>query len=115
MDAIDRDALTRALAACRAESAARAQQIFDMLSSRPWETVAKFASYSSQIESLGLPPWQDPPCYARLCNLAKPFGDPRGERESAEILRRMISNNLSRFEPDPLRAIAEAEQRQAAK
>jgi hypothetical protein len=75
--------------------------------------VAKFASYSAQIESLALQPWQDPPCCARLCNLAKPFDDPRGERESADVLKRLLDAGLSRYEPDPLAAIAEAEQRQA--
>jgi hypothetical protein len=41
-------------------------------------------------------------------NLAKPFDDPRGERESAE---KLLALGLRRFEPNPLAAIAEAEQR----
>jgi hypothetical protein len=41
--------------------------------------------------------------------------DTCGARESAELLRRLLDAGLSRFEPDPLRAIAEAERRQAAK
>jgi hypothetical protein len=44
-------------------------------------------------------------------NLAKPFDDPRGERESAEILKKLLALGLGRFEPNPLAAIAEAEQR----
>jgi hypothetical protein len=115
MNEIDRDALERALVACRAEGAARAKQIDSMLADRPWEGVAQFAAYSAQNRSLGLMPWQSPPCHARLSDLDKPFDDPRGERESAELLRRLLDAGLSRFEPDPLAAIAEAEQRQPAK
>ncbi|MFH1342121.1 MAG: hypothetical protein ABIL01_13115 [Pseudomonadota bacterium] len=103
--------MTRSLIACRAESPIRARQIHDMLSTRPWETVAKFASYSAQIESLGLSPWQNPPMYARLPDLEKPFDDPRGERQAAEILKKLLAHGLSRYEPDPLAAIAMTIQR----
>jgi hypothetical protein len=37
------------------------------------------------------------------------FGDPRGAREAGEILQKMLALGLSRFEPNPLQAIAEAE------
>ena len=48
--------------------------------------------------------------------LSEPFGDPRAARESAELLRRLLDAGLSRFEPDPLGAIEEAEgKRRAAK
>ena len=41
---------------------------------------------------------------------------PRAARESAELLRRLLDAGLSRFEPDPLGAIEEAEaKRRAAK
>jgi hypothetical protein len=58
---IDRDALTRALAACRAEDAGRAKQIDSMLAREPWEQVAVFAASCVQSRSLGLMPWQSPP------------------------------------------------------
>jgi hypothetical protein len=87
----------------------RAKQIDNMLADEPWESVAQFASYSAQNRNLGLMPWQNPPCHARLANLDKPFDDPRGERESAELLSKMLALGLSRFEPNPLQAIAEAE------
>jgi hypothetical protein len=115
MNATDRDALTRSLSACRAESPSRAKQILGMLSTRPWETIAKFAGYSSQIQSLGLQPWQNPPMYARFPDLEKTFDDPRGERAAAEILKKLLALDLSMYEPDPLGAIAEAERRQTAK
>ncbi|SRR5258705_8493136 len=110
MKQIDRDALERALAACRAESAARAKQLDSKLASEPWERVAQFASYCVQGRALDLPPWQSPPCRINLASaLREPFGDTRGLREGGEILKKMLALGLSRFEPDPLAAIAEAE------
>jgi hypothetical protein len=69
MNRIDRDALERALAACRAQDAGRAWQIDSKLASEPWEDVAAFAAYSAQNRSLRLPPWQGPPCHACLADL----------------------------------------------
>ena len=47
--------------------------------------------------------------------LEKPYGDPSGKRESAELLKRLLDANLSKYEPDPTGALAEAEQRRTAK
>jgi hypothetical protein len=117
MTPIDRDALERALVACRAQDAGRAKQIDSMLSDEPWEQVARFAAYSAQIESLGLMPWQNPPCYADTSALDQPYGDPRAAREGAELALRMRRCGVSRWEPNPVRECEriEAEQRQAAK
>ena len=49
MTPIDRHALERALVACRAESPARAKQIDSMLTERPWEGVAQFASFAHRV------------------------------------------------------------------
>lgn len=111
MDATDRDALTRSLIAARAESPARAKQIDDMLRTRPWEMVARFGCLCAQSTSLGLKPFQNPPMYARSPDLEKPFDDPRGERAAAEILKKLLANKLSMYEPDPLAAIAETERK----
>jgi hypothetical protein len=112
IDAIDREALERCLAAARAENPARAKQIDLMLADQPWEEVAVFAATCAQSRSLDLPPWQSPPFRASLRDLEKPYGDASGKRESAELLKRLRDANLSIFEPDPMRALAEAEQRQ---
>jgi hypothetical protein len=103
IDEIDRDALKRALDACRAESPARAKQLDSMLADEPWQQVGVFAATCVQM------PWQSPPFRASLRDLDKPFGDPSGKRESAELLKRLLDANLSPFEPDPLAAIAKAE------
>ncbi len=58
---------------------------------------------------MDLSPWQ-PSFRSSLRDLDKPYGDPSGKRESAELLKRLRDAKLSIFEPDPLAAIAEAEQ-----
>ena len=71
MNEVDRDALERALVACRAESAARAKQLDSKLRDEPWEEVAQFASYCAQGRALDLMPWQSPPCRANLARLER--------------------------------------------
>jgi hypothetical protein len=113
---IDRDALERCLVAARAEDPGRAKQIDSMLRSQARERVAVFACSCAQSRSLNLPPWQTPPFRINLASaLREPFDDTRGLREGGEILKKMLALNISRFEPDPLKAIAEAEQRQIAR
>jgi hypothetical protein len=65
-----------------------------------------------QGRSLDLPPWQMPPCATHLESaLRQPFGDTRGAREAGEILKKMLTLGLSRFDRSPLQAIVEAEER----
>src|SRR5258706_14366310 len=100
------------IGAARAEDAGRRQQIDSMLLNRSREQVGIFASSCAQSKNLGLAPWQGPPCRASLRDLDKPFDDARGERQAAELLQRLLQLGLSRFEADPIGAIAEAERRQ---
>ena len=59
-----------------------------------------------------LPPWQMPPCRINLNSaLRQPYGDARGAREGGEILKKMLPLGLSRYEPNPLHALGEAERR----
>ena len=114
----DEDALTRALAVTRAEDPGRRRQIDTMLADESWQSVAVFAATCAQSCSLNLMPWQLPPFRASLNDLSMPYGDASGRRESAELLRRLLTLGLSRFEPNPEQAISEAEQaekRRAAK
>jgi hypothetical protein len=87
---------------------------------KPWESVAEFAAYCVQSRSLDLMPWQRAPLfYANQLDIAlrEPFGDTRGTREAAELLKKLLTLGLSRFEPFPLQAIerveAEAKRRPA--
>ena len=72
-----------------------------MPTNRPWEEVAKFAAFGSQIESLGLMPWQTPPCCADMRALSQPYGDPGGKHASPELALRMAKAGVSRWSPTP--------------
>jgi hypothetical protein len=74
-----------------------------------------FCARCEQTRSLELGPWQTPPSRASLDHLDKSRDDPRGERRAAELLQKLLALGLSRFEPNLLLAIAEAQQRQPAK
>ena len=68
-----------------------------------------------QSRNLGLKPWENLPLWiddlaAALC---EPFDDQTGTREAAELLKKMLAAELSKYEPDPIRAIAEAEAKAA--
>jgi hypothetical protein len=108
----DREALRRALEVARGEDEGRRRQIDSMLADgRDWTETAKFAAYCAQGAVLGLLPWQSPPCCSSLVDLDKPFGDTRGARESAELLKKLLALGLSKYEPNPLQAITAAEAR----
>ena len=92
-DDVDRSALERSMEIAQRDSL-RADQLAAMLRDDAWHSVAKFASYCCQKRALGLKPWEDPP----LC--AAP-GTP-----GARPLDRMLANNISQYEPDPLSALA---------
>jgi hypothetical protein len=113
LTAADEGALKRALAITRAEDPGRRKQVDSMLAdpSRSWQEVAMFAASCAQSRSLNLMPWQNVPFRASLADLSQPPGDVSGRRESAELLQRLLDANLSPFEPDPIRALAEAERR----
>jgi len=110
MNEVDKAALALAIEAVRKESPSQCQRIDDRLAAgEDWTDIGKSCAYHRQIVVLDLMPWQSPPCYADPGALREPFGDPRAARESAELLQRLLRLGLSRFEPDPLAAIAEAE------
>jgi hypothetical protein len=73
-----------------------------------------FASFCAQGRALRVQPWQTLPQNASLDSLREPFGEAHGWREAAELLKKMLALGISKYEPNPLAAIAEAEKRQAA-
>jgi hypothetical protein len=108
MNKVDRNALKRAIALACAESPERAHQIRSMLKTQPWKEVATFAAECCQSRFLRLKPWQDPPC--DVDSDAIPNSDGIGETAEAQaLLQRMLRVGLSRWEPDPLAALAKVE------
>src|SRR4051794_20592809 len=111
----DRDALWQAIVRCREERPARAKQINDKIAPGPWHRgwieVAEFCSYSTQVDSLGLAPWQIPPCWIDDIDAAlrEPGDDAKRIRDAALLLLRMQRCGVSKFHPDPIGACAIAE------
>jgi hypothetical protein len=110
----DRDAFERALKMARRDPA-RAKQLTSMMTDRPWEEVAKFAAHCCQGKSLGLKPWQVPPCSLTdaevWADLDSSAPEHRGYLEAQDLVRRLLRVGLSRWEPDPVAALRRAKER----
>jgi hypothetical protein len=109
----DKAALERAIAIDRRRDRATRQQIEAKLESEPWFEVGKFAAYGCQCNALHLKPWQPPPCWAELDDQDGADGPIFGRRAAAELLRRLLTAGLSRYEPDPINALARVEAERA--
>jgi hypothetical protein len=100
---VDREALERALAIEMAsDEPGRREQGGD------WIAAARTAAYTCQRRALQLRPWQSPPCYGDT----SPGHD--GHADAAVLLKRLLACGLSRYEPDPLGALAAIEARPPA-
>jgi hypothetical protein len=115
LSAVDREALERALERARALEQERNDprrdgktQLESMLEDRPWQKVAEFAAYGQQMRSLGLRPWEWPPCWVHTDDANPEHG------EAVKLLKRLLDAGLSRFEPDPIKALRGAEPPRAA-
>jgi hypothetical protein len=100
---LDRDALERAMVRLKRVDRDNYRDCQDRLEEgEDFDSVAYRAAGWCQYHALGLMPWQTAPC--RIL--------PDGERRSVDeggrlLLQRLLDAGLSRFEPDPLRALAE--------
>jgi hypothetical protein len=119
MTETDKAALAKAIEIARKDPTRRRRLDDELAKGKDWRRVAGDCACWCQHDALTLMPWQLPPIYyaAHLDSvLREPFGDPSGRREAGEVLKKLLALGLSRFEPDPLGAIAEAEaKRQPAK
>jgi hypothetical protein len=113
LTAVDREALQRGLELMRAESEQERERIERELAQYGWRHAAETAVYHCQDSRLHLRPWQPPPCWLRTdedvqAGLAQPFGVD-GRRAAAELVQRLLAAGLSRYEPDPVGALAALE------
>jgi hypothetical protein len=108
---IDREALTRALKMARAESEAERERFDREVAQRGWQHAAEAAAYHCQDRALKLRPWQPPPCWIRDLEGDLAAGDDgiSGRYRAALLTQRLLRAGISRFEPDPLGALAQAE------
>jgi hypothetical protein len=105
---VDKAALELAMKIARQEPG-RAEQLDAKLKTESWFNVATFASYCCQTDSLNLRPWQEPTCHVYFDEPVK-TDDVQGRCSALQLLAQMEALGISRWHPDPLAAIAEAEQ-----
>jgi hypothetical protein len=108
--------LALAIEVTRKESKGRREQIDSFLETRPWINVATFSASCAQSRALHLPPWQRPPCNLHDTEIEAALAihdEQRGYRAAALLRQRMERCGVSRWHPDPLRAVAEAEKKAA--
>jgi hypothetical protein len=80
------------------------------LAEKPWLDAAIDASHLCQTLRLNLRPWECwPPCAVAVGETDAPGLEHRGISKSAALLRRMLAAGLSRYEPDPVAALARVE------
>jgi hypothetical protein len=85
------------------------------LAEKPWLEAAIGASHICQTSKLHLRPWECwPPCAVEVGETDAPGLEHRGISKSAALLRKMLSLRISRYHPDPLKAIERVERERAA-
>ena len=119
---IDREALTRALEIVRnrpeKEDPGRREQVDHLMKHEGWFTAADFCCYCCQSEVIRPRLWQPIPAGIDPADietiLARGDDAPNGNYAAAKLLKRMLRAGLSRYEPEPLKALAEAKRRAPA-
>jgi hypothetical protein len=107
MKRVDVRALHKAMKLLREDAQRRDQLDAKLAWGEPWSEVAQFAAYCCQTEKLRLLPWQEPPMHADLDGAVDDFPS-AGRVAASQLLRRLLDAGLSRFEPDPINALAAA-------
>jgi hypothetical protein len=101
---VDEEALERSLEIALRDPS-RAGQLQSKLEDEPRREVLEFASYGCQLRALSLRPWQSPPVH---CD--EDEENPR-DADGQNLLRKMLAAGVSRYDPDPLKALAGAKRR----
>jgi hypothetical protein len=104
---VDLDALTRAMEIAK-RNPVRAKHLEWEEQTYGWETAATSAAYGCQFDALKLRPWQEVPMHCDSTDGIDDFPN-AGRAMAADLLRRLLAANLSRYEPDPHAALARAE------
>jgi hypothetical protein len=115
LSASDRDALERAMAAARAESAGRSEQLDELLQQESWVEVAAFAATVAQSRALDLKPWETAPVDAETLCWEHGRQVVKRDPKAGALLDKMLAAGLSMYEPDPIEALKAAKALRAAK
>ena len=114
---VDFDALRRATRRLRRDPK-RDRQLDAMLAEgRSATEVGKFAAYVCPAEALGSTPWEMLPCCVSGAQIwleldvSGPEHAHRKVVEAQRLVRQLLQAGLSRYEPDPVRALGRAKER----
>ena len=110
LDAVDREALERCMEIARRDPS-RAEQLDSKLQDEEWAEVAEFACYGCQLHALNLKPWQSPPVHIDEDADEPDNSDRESNSAARKFLRQMLAAGVSRYDPDPLTALAGAKRR----
>jgi hypothetical protein len=114
VDAIDYEALERAIALTLAEDdQGRVEQVQSMLEDRNRLEVGQFCAYHRQADSLRIKPWESTPSWIDPDEVDAILrrGPDHREYGAARLLKLMLSFGLSPYDPEPLQSIERAKQR----
>jgi hypothetical protein len=104
---VDREALERALA-MDPDRNPTSSPINRRLEPERWYEAARSAAYARQCDALHPEPWQPVPAneYVAVTDDDSEYGPVMGRAAAAKLLRRLLAAGLSRYEPDPINALA---------
>ena len=107
---VDREALERAYA-MDPDRDPTSPPIDRKLDPEGWYRAAHSAAYACQCAALRPRPWQPVPAngYVSVTDDDRQYGPVMGRSAAAALLRLLLAANLSRFEPDPINALARVE------
>jgi hypothetical protein len=111
MDLHDQEALTAAIAMMRADPEQR-ELLDHVLANQSEQEAGLWAVGSLQVKNLHLKGWEAPPY--DTSNVKDPSDHYGCRPNEVALLRKMLSLGISRYDPDPLRAIERVERESAA-
>jgi hypothetical protein len=111
MDQHDRAAMQAAIEELLRLEPTWNETVAGMLQAQPFEQVAVGAAGVCQVKNLRLRAWECPPCDTRDAAPSDCYG--RRSNEVA-LLRKMLSLDISRYDPTPLASIERVERERAA-
>jgi hypothetical protein len=109
---VDRDAFTRAIETMLRSPEAIYRNDFRRRlreAKEPWEKIGRHAASVCQCRALKLAPWEIAPCIAEPNQVDVPGFEHRHTAVASAIVGKLLSAGLSRYEPDPERALAAIE------
>ena len=117
LDPVDAEAFTRAIELHRGMSQENAEQVDHWLKRDGWLQAARYCVANCQKSLIRPKLWLELPMYIEPSDIEGIIArgpDRGGEYAAARMLRRMLKAGLSRYEPQPIEALAAAKRAKIA-